>query len=104
MGIPGYIQENSDCSYNIYINTLYCKKHQVRTLVHELRHLAKNHFHCDFMTITEKELDANKINDDSCVFGDGFSSVEFIEDRDNSGYVKSSKQFINAEIRRSCES
>lgn len=80
MGVPGGIGPNSDGTANIYINTLYCHERQVQAIKHELRHLAKNHFYCDFMTIEEKELDASNLNDPSCIFSDDFSSVEYVEE------------------------
>lgn len=80
MGVPGVIAANSDGTANIYINTLYCEEKQRRTIKHELRHLAKNHFYCDWMTIEECELDADDIGDPSCVFSDDFSCVEYIEE------------------------
>ena len=79
MGVPGYISPNSDGTVDIGINTLYCQERQVEALKHELRHLAKNHFYCDYMTLEEKELDADNINDPSCIFADDFSSVEYEE-------------------------
>ena len=79
MGVPGVIAANSDGTANIYINTLYCEEKQQRTIKHELRHLAKNHFYCDWMTIAEKELDASDIDDPSFAFSDDFSSFEYTE-------------------------
>ena len=60
MGVPGAVAGNSDATVNIYINTLYTPEIQKRTVKHELRHLVKNHFQCDWMTIEEKELEAEK--------------------------------------------
>lgn len=79
MGVPGLIVSNSDGTVNIYINTLYNKAVQRRTIKHELRHFAKNHFYVDWLAIEEKELDADDIDDPSCVFADNFSSVEYTE-------------------------
>ena len=79
MGVPGAIASNSDGTANIYINTLYCYERQLQTIKHELRHLVKNHFYCDFMTIEEKELDADDLNDHSCIYSDNFTSVEYVE-------------------------
>lgn len=78
MGIPGVIASNSDGTVNIYINTLYAVEIQKRTVKHELRHLVRNHFYCDWMSISEKELDADDIDDPNCIFADDFSSVEYI--------------------------
>ena len=58
MGVPGVIAANSDGTANIYINTLYSPDCQRRAIRHELRHLARNHFYCDWMTLEEKELRA----------------------------------------------
>lgn len=80
MGVPGAIASNSDGTANIYVNTLYCHERQVQAIKHELRHLVKNHFYCDFMTIEEKELDADNFDDPSCIFADDFTSVEYIEE------------------------
>ena len=80
MGVPGVIASNSDGTANIYINTLYCEEVQRRTIKHELRHLVKNHFYVDTMSIEEKELEADDIEDPSCIFSDDFSSVEYIEE------------------------
>ena len=79
MGVSGAIASNSDCTANIYINTLYCQERQIQTIKHELRHLVKNHFYCDFMTIEEKELDADNLNHPFCIYSDDFASVEYIE-------------------------
>lgn len=81
MGVPGVIASNSDGTANIYINTLYCVEVQRRAIKHELRHLVKNHFYIDWMTIEEKELEADDIEDPSCIFADDFSSVEYIEEK-----------------------
>lgn len=80
MGVPGVIAANSDGTANIYINTLYCVSVQQQTAKHELRHLAKNHFYCDWMTIEERELDADDIYDPSCVFAKDFSHVDYVEE------------------------
>ena len=80
MGVPGVIASNSDGTANIYINTLYSDKVQRRTIKHELRHLVKNHFYVDTMSVEEKELDADDIDDPSCIFADDFSSVEYVGD------------------------
>ena len=70
----------SGTAANIYINTLCSIEKQNRTIKHELRHLAKEHLSCDWMTIEEKELEADDIFDSSCVFGDNFSCVECVEE------------------------
>lgn len=80
MGVPGATIENSDGTANIYINTLYSREVQHRTIQHELRHVAQNHFHNDLLTIEEKEQSADDINDGSCIFGPNFSFVEYVED------------------------
>ena len=81
MGIPGAIFANSGGTVNIYINTLYREEVQRKTVKHELRHLVKNHFYIDTMSIEEKELDADDIDDPSCIFADDFSSVEYVEEK-----------------------
>lgn len=78
MGIPGLIVSNSDGTANIYINTLYAVEKQNRAIRHELRHFVKGHLHCDYMTIEEKEMEAD-LDDESCVFGEDFSFVEYEE-------------------------
>lgn len=80
MGVPGVIAANSDGTANIYINTLYSLDVQRRALKHELRHLVKGHCFCDSITIREKELDAEDIEDPSCVFSSDFSSVTYYPD------------------------
>ena len=80
IGVPGAIAANSDGTANIYINTLYCEEKQRRAIKHELRHLVKNHFYIDWMTVEEKELDADMLDDPRCIFADDFSCVEYIED------------------------
>lgn len=80
MGIPGAIFSNTNGTVNIYINTLYREEVQQRTIKHELRHLVKNHFYIDTLSIEEKELDADDVDDPSCIFADDFSSVEYIEE------------------------
>lgn len=78
MGVPGAVAGNSDATVNIYINTLYTPEIQKRTVKHELRHLVKNHFQCDWMTIEEKELEADDVDNPDCVFADDFSYVEYL--------------------------
>ena len=80
MGIPGAIFANTNGTVNIYINTLYREEVQQRTIKHELRHLVKNHFYIDTLSIEEKELDADDVDDPSCVFAPDFSCVEYIEE------------------------
>lgn len=77
MGIPGAIFANTNGTANIYINTLYCEKVQRKTIKHELRHLVKNHFYIDTLSIEEKELDADDVDDPSCSFADDFSWIEY---------------------------
>lgn len=77
MGVPGVIAANTDGTVNIYINTLYTPERQERAIRHELRHLAHSHFWCDTKTIEEKELEAD-IDDPSVIFGDDYSSVEYV--------------------------
>ena len=77
MGVPGVIASNGDGTANIYINTLYCEERQRETIKHELRHLVKDHFYCDWMTIEEKELDAADLSDPACTFASDFSYVEY---------------------------
>ena len=80
MGVPGAIASNGDGTATIYINTLYCKARQNETLRHELRHFVRGHFNSDCtMTLTEKEIDANNIDDVSYQFAPDFSWVEYIE-------------------------
>ena len=77
MGIPGVTALNSDGTVNIYINTLYTPAIQARTVKHELRHMALNHFSSDWLTIQEKESEAEDINDALCTYADDFSFVEY---------------------------
>ena len=77
MGVPGVAALNSDGTVNIFINTLYCQEVQERTIKHELRHMVYEHFFCDWLTIEEKEAEADRIGDDACIYADDFSSVEF---------------------------
>lgn len=77
MGIPGAIALNSDDTVNIFINTLYNTAVQARTVRHELRHMAYGHFHSDWMTITEKEVEADNEDDPNCIFDDDFAWVEY---------------------------
>ena len=82
MGVPGAIASNIDGTANIYINTLYCEEKRSRTLKHELRHLVRNHFYIDWMTVEEKELDAGILDDPNCTYADEFLWVEYIEEYD----------------------
>lgn len=75
MGVPGAIAANIDGTSNIYVNTLYCENIQRKTIRHELRHMVNNHAYCDWMTVQEKELEADE-DDGSCIFADDFSFVE----------------------------
>lgn len=79
MGIPGVIIANSDGTANIFINTLYSRKRQQDTIRHELRHLVRQHQYCDWMTVADKEQEADDTENPAYVFGDNFSSVEYIE-------------------------
>lgn len=76
-GVPGLIIDNIDGTATIFINTLCSKERQERAIRHELRHFAKNHLHADWMTIEEKESDADNFADTSCTFADDFSYVEY---------------------------
>lgn len=78
MGVPGVIAANSDGTANIYINTLYNEDCQRRAIRHELRHLARCHFYCDWLTLAEKELEADDGDDPTVLFGEDFSSVEWL--------------------------
>lgn len=80
MGISGVIVSNSDGTVNIYINTLYSVERQRKTIQHELRHLVKGHLYCDILSIEEKELEADDLEDDSYIFGNNFEFVEFVQD------------------------
>lgn len=92
MGVPGAIVSNSDGTANIYINTLYCEKVQRRTIKHELRHLVKNHFYIDWISIEDKEIDADDIDDPSCVFADDFSYIEYNNDiKQENSFAKKEK-------------
>lgn len=77
MGVPGVAVLNSDGTVNIFINTLYNREVQARTIKHELRHMVYEHFFCDWMTIEDKEAEADRTGDDACIYADDFSSVEF---------------------------
>ena len=78
MGVPGVIASNSDGTANIYINTLYCEERQRETIKHELRHMVNNHFYCDWMTVEEKEQEADNTEDPLCVFAHDFSYVDYL--------------------------
>lgn len=78
MGIPGVITANSDGTANIYINTLYTPARQRAALKHELRHLVRQHQYCDWMTLGEKEAEADDENDPSYIFGENFSYAEYL--------------------------
>lgn len=75
-GVYGTAAANTDGTVNIYINTLYNEKIQVRTIKHELRHMAKGHLWDDLKPVTEKELEAD--DKTGCRIGRGFSYVEYI--------------------------
>ncbi len=75
-GVPGLIIDNTDGTATIYINTLCSKERQERAIQHELRHFVKNHLHIDWMSIQEKEAEADNLKDTSCTFGENFSYVE----------------------------
>ena len=77
MGVPGVTALNSDGTVNIFINTLYNLSVQARTIRHELRHFAYGHFSADWMTITEKEVEADNDDDPNCIFDDEFAWVEY---------------------------
>ena len=83
MGVPGAIASNDDGTATIYINTLYCKERQNKALRHELRHFVLGHFDSDCsLTLEEKEIAADNIDDTSLRFASDFSFVEYIEDAD----------------------
>ena len=77
MGVPGVITANSDGTANIYINTLYSPERQRAALKHELRYLLRQHQYCDWMTLEEKEAEADA-EDPSCLFADDFSYAEYL--------------------------
>ena len=80
MGVPGAVALNTDGTVNIYINTLYSTEIQSKTVKHELRHLAREHFSCDWKTIQEKELEAEDLDDPTCTFAPDFSWVEYTQE------------------------
>lgn len=76
-GVSGVTALNTDGTVNIYINTLHSRDRQIHAIKHELRHVIYEHFYCDWMTIEEKEAEADRIGDDACIYAEDFSTVEF---------------------------
>ena len=78
--LPGYIVRNSDDTVNICVNDDLAPERQDRTLRHELRHLALEHFWDKVLTIEEIELEADEIDDGQVRYGRGYSWVERVNE------------------------
>lgn len=59
MTVKGVTIPNDDGTFDIYINDLLCDCAKEECLRHELRHIMKDHFYNDIMTIEQVERVAN---------------------------------------------
>lgn len=81
MGVAGAIFWNTDCTAEIYINSLYTFERQIRTAKHELRHFVYEHAYCDFKDIATKEAEADNNNDQNVIFADDLSWVVILDEQ-----------------------
>ena len=59
--VEGVTIPNSDGTFNIYINSVFCEERQRDILSHELRHIQKDHFYNDTIPIREIEREADGV-------------------------------------------
>lgn len=59
MASESVVASHGDGTFTIYINTLFCEERQRDRLKHELRHLEKEHFYRDEMSIADIERQAD---------------------------------------------
>ena len=59
MASESVVASHGDGTFTIYINTLFSAERQRDRLAHELRHLEKEHFYRDDLTIQQVEHAAN---------------------------------------------
>lgn len=81
MGVAGAIFWNSDCTAEIYINSLYCFQRQMRTARHELRHFVYDHAFCEFKDLRTKEAEADNDSDENVIFADDLSWVLILDEQ-----------------------
>lgn len=81
MGVSGAIFWNTDCTAEIYINTLYSNDWQMQTARHELRHFVYDHAHCTCKDITTKESEADNDNDQNVTFASDLSWVIILDEK-----------------------
>lgn len=81
MGIVGAICWNSDCTAEIYINSLYTLERQTQAARHELRHFVYDHAYCDYKDVTTKEAEADNDDDQNVLIADDFSWVVILNNR-----------------------
>ena len=81
MGVAGAIFWNSDCTAEIYINSLYTHERQMQTARHELRHFVYDHAHCSHKDIATKEAEADNDCDKNVVFADDLSWVIILDEQ-----------------------
>ena len=61
-GIRGCVMQSPDGTYNVYLNSRYCHNQNLKTLIHELRHIHNGDLN-SFLTAHEIERSAK---DGSC--------------------------------------
>lgn len=81
MGVLGAICWNSDCTAEIYINSLYRYEQQMRAARHELRHFVYDHAFCDFKDLNTKEFEADNDQDTNVIFADDLSWVIILNEQ-----------------------
>ena len=59
--VEGVTIPNSDGTFDIYINSVFCDARKQDILEHELRHIREDHFYNDILSIRKIEEEANGI-------------------------------------------
>jgi len=58
--INGMTMPNSDCTFDVYINSNLCEEKQEQALKHELEHIKKDHFY-NYDSVAINEMVANAV-------------------------------------------
>lgn len=59
INVKGVTVKNSDGSFDIYINSLLCPDKVQEALIHELKHVKKDHLYDDIKSIEVVEYEAS---------------------------------------------
>lgn len=60
--VRGFVKESSDGIYNVYLNSRYCYSQNIKTLIHELKHIRNG----DLNSLLSAHEIERRANDGSC--------------------------------------